>query len=571
MKKFFGALIWLFTVAGLYGQQFCNPLDTPMILSATFAELRPNHFHSGIDIKTNEVTGKPVRAIEAGYIYRIKISPYGFGKALYVMHYNGKTSVYGHLCCFTPEIDSIVIAEMYRKHRNSIEYFPKKIKIKVKKGEIIGYSGNSGSSQGPHLHFEVRDTKTEHPLNPLKFGFNVKDTVKPRMFDLVVYDLGNKFYQNGKYCGLYRIKKAGNVNGKVVKYVLDADTVKVPANAGFVLNVADFVNNSSSVCGVYGITLKMDGKKMFEIKFDEFSFYETRYINSVMDYPLYKLEKKRRYRLFKQPGNKLSFMNKSGSGIVKIDDNNCHNIEITVYDIYENFSVLEFVVQKDTALKCDVDTKDKILLSWKKSVNTVKGENFEFDIQGKSLYDDAYVSFTEDSDSRFLSPVIKFGDNSTIPLHKRNVLKIKPFKPVPGYLQPKVTIVKVDGRRIYDAGGYYTKSGYVTAKVREFADYAVTVDTVKPFIKPLNIYTSKNMSSEQSIVFKATDDLTGIGGYKCYIDGKWTRVDYDIKDDKMYCMFREVLKQKTGEEHSIIFTVIDEKGNSGVYKTKFVY
>jgi len=210
-------------------------------------------------------------------------------------------------------------------------------------------------------------------------------------------------------------------------------------------------------------------------------------------------------------------------------------------------------------------------LSRKKSVNVLKGKYFEFDILGKSLYDDAYIGFTVDSDSRFLSPVIRFGSNRTIPLHKRNMLKIKPYDAIPDYLQPKVTIVKVNGRKMYDAGGHYAKNGYVVTKVRDFADYAVTVDTINPVITPLNIYASKNMKSESNIVFKVTDNLTGIGGYQCYIDGKWTRVDYDIKEHKMYCMFREVLKQKSGIAHRIIFTVVDEKGNSNVYQTKFMY
>jgi len=273
------------------------------------------------------------------------------------------------------------------------------------------------------LHFEVRDSKTEHPLNPLRFGFNVKDTVKPVIYDITLYDLGNKFYQNGYNCGIYKVSDNKKLNGKVNGYFLDKDTLLVPPEVGIALNTTDFVNNSKSVCGVYGINLKLDGKKIYQLRFDEFSFYETRYINSLMDYPQYVLNKERKYRLFKQPGNRLSFLRKEGDGIIRLNDTIPHTVEIDVFDIYENFAVLTFVIRRSNSIKCNGEQKGGVKVNWKKNENILKGKNFEFDIQGKSLYDDAYLFYSEDTVSGFLSPVIKFGENSTVPLHRRNVLE----------------------------------------------------------------------------------------------------------------------------------------------------
>ena len=572
MKKFFVLVLANFISFFSYSQYYVYPLDTPLLLSATYAELRANHFHSGIDIKTNEKIGKPVKSIADGYIYRIKVSPYGFGKALYVRHYDGKSSVYAHLCCFSPLLDSIVLAEMYKKKKNSIEYFPKGTKIRVKKGEVIGYSGNSGSSQGPHLHFEIRDSKSEHPLNPLKFNFRIEDTIKPRMYDLILYDLRYKSYQNGKYCKHFKKLKSKNIDSKTKEYFLSEDTVYVPEKLGLVLNVVDFVNNSKNVCGVYGIDLKMDGRKIYELKFDEFSFYETRYINSLIDYPMYKLRKKKMYRLFKQPGNELSFLKNKGDGIIELNDDKVHLVEIITYDFYNNLSILKFYIKKNDAVECKDKKDGKILLSRKKVMNKIKGKSFEFDISGKSLYDDVYISFEEDTaEKKYFSAVVKFGINNTVPLHRRNILIIKPNKPIPKKLQPKLTIAKIKKQKVYDLGGVFTKDGYVVAKVREFADYVVTVDTISPTIKPLNVYANKNLKSEDKISFKVYDDLTGIGFYNCYIDGKWTRVDYDPKNKRMHCMFKEVITKAKKQNHKLIFTVVDKKGNSSVYSLSFVY
>ena len=145
---------------------FQSPLEIPLILSGTFAELRSNHFHSGLDIKTQQQSGLKVMAAASGFVSRIKVSHFGYGKALYITHPNGYTTVYAHLQNFNPEIDAYIKHRQYKNESYEIELFPKAGELLVNNGDIVAYSGNTGGSGGPHLHFEIRN-KQEHPMNPM--------------------------------------------------------------------------------------------------------------------------------------------------------------------------------------------------------------------------------------------------------------------------------------------------------------------------------------------------------------------------------------------------------------------
>ncbi len=570
MKKFLCILIFVFAVIKIEAQSFYNPLDTPMYLAATFAELRPNHFHSGIDIKTGEEIGKPVYAIEDGYVYRIKVSPYGFGNALYIKGYKGYTSVYAHLSRFAPKIENLVKKEMYKRKTNSIEWFPKKVKITVKKGEIIAYSGNTGSSHGPHLHFEIRKSKSEHPINPLKYGFCVYDTVRPVIYSISIDDLSSVKYQ---YAGPLVVKQTNKLysNNNADYYVLSDDTLNVPLCVGVSVESFDFLNGYNNKCGVYSIEMQVNAKSRFKLRFDEFSFYETRYINSLINYPIYYNKERKMYRLYKQPNNILSIERNDGNGKICFKQGEIKHIKITIEDTYGNRSVVSFVARGDSSIKNTNRVEGKKFL-WRKTTNEVISNDFSVYVPGKALYDNMFFvgEAIKYKDKRFLSPLVDFSAEAMIPLHKKMRLQIKPYN-VPNKLQEKLTVALVDGNTIADVGGNYQKNGMVETYVREFGKFVVMADTVSPIIKPLNIYEGKNMQQEDSIVFNVTDNLTGVGGYKCYIDGKWTRVERDIKTDNFYCQFKEVLNDKAGESHSLIFSVVDDKNNWQVYKTSFVY
>jgi len=169
---------------------FGKPLDIPLILSGSFGELRSNHFHSGLDIKTQQRTGLPVYAPADGYVSRIKVGHYGYGKALYIKHPNGYSTVYAHLERYAGKIQDYVKKQQYRKESYEIELFPKADLLPVYKGDLIGYSGNTGSSGGPHLHFEIRDASSR-PMNPMLFGLDVPDTRRPLLNSVMVYPVGD--------------------------------------------------------------------------------------------------------------------------------------------------------------------------------------------------------------------------------------------------------------------------------------------------------------------------------------------------------------------------------------------
>ncbi|MCD4698124.1 MAG: M23 family metallopeptidase, partial [Bacteroidales bacterium] len=254
---------------------FISPLDIPIKLSGTFGELRSNHFHSGIDIKTGEKTGLNIYTIADGFISRIKIQSGGYGKALYVTHPNGYVSVYGHLNKYNDNINEFVIKEQYRRQSFEIDLYLKEGQISVSQGEIIAYSGNSGRSGGPHLHFEIRDEKSQKPINPLLFGYEVTDRVKPLINLLKVYPMSNIDQINGKNTSAiyYPIANKGNYK---LKY---SDTIKITGSAYFGLNCFDPFNRGLNKNGVYSIKMFVDSSLVYAHKLETFSFDETRYIN----------------------------------------------------------------------------------------------------------------------------------------------------------------------------------------------------------------------------------------------------------------------------------------------------
>jgi len=280
------------------------PVDIPIYLSGNFAELRTGHFHAGIDIKTQGQEGFKIYAVQDGYISRIKVSSGGYGKAIYINHPDGYTSVYAHLKEYNIQLDKYVRAKQYENKSYNINIFPEKGELTVNQGDIIGLSGNSGSSAGPHLHFEIRDTKSSRPINGLFLGYDIKDNIPPRMDYLYVYPQNEQSTINGKNSNHYYSLKKDNGN-----FVLrQGDTLNADGNIGFGLKVNDFLNGSANRCGIYQLKAYTNNTLFFHEKFDGVSFAETRYINSLMDYKVNKERKRKLHKLFIEPNNKFYFL-----------------------------------------------------------------------------------------------------------------------------------------------------------------------------------------------------------------------------------------------------------------------
>ena len=332
MKLLLTTFFSLFTFYFLFPQsEFASPLDIPLLLSGNFGELRPNHFHAGVDFKTQGKEGLNIYTIKEGYVSRIKVGAYGYGKALYVTHPNGYTSVYAHLQKFSPVIEAYVKKHQYAKKTFEIEIYPKANELLLKKGEILGLGGNTGSSAGPHLHFEIRDSSAK-AVNPLLFGYEIKDDIAPELHQLVVYVLGNESHINQSQLP-QRIYLTKQANG-----AYQSDKIYASGTIGLGIESIDKQNDTYHKNGVYKVSLLMNGKMQFQYVFNSLNFNEARYINTFMDYATYTEKKTRVQLLYKTKGNRIStiYTTNVNDGKLEIQEGMSYMITILIEDIKGN-------------------------------------------------------------------------------------------------------------------------------------------------------------------------------------------------------------------------------------------
>lgn len=566
MKKIY-ALLLVLSMAGAKAQNTKNegvsvpPLKIPLSLAGNFGELRPNHFHSGIDIKTQGRTGLPVYSIADGYVSRISISPYGYGNALYLTHSGGITSVYGHLQDYSKFIRDFIRKIQYEKQTFALDTILPVGLLPVSKGQQVALSGNSGSSGGPHLHFEIRDTESEHALNPLIFKFPVKDTTPPRILSAVVYPLSDDALVNGQH--QKRIFET-IASGKSFQ-LKNNPSVSVSGTVGFGLQAYDFLDGSPNKCGVYTIELKIDNEVAYSFKMDEFGFDEARYINSQADYEDRLRHGRNIYKAWVEPGNKLQ-INHDGTGMIHFEKEGKHMVSLDVADVAGNSTHLSFPVI--------VRNLDGVVPIEKKGIPFKYNEENVYEADGiravfpeGSFYTDLdFTTSVKPGTERLFSPVYEL-HNIYTPVHRYFSLSIKPQN-LPDDLQKKALLVSVNpaGGQIASAGGLY-RDGVVTGSVRTLGCFAVAVDTVAPRITSLSI--KNNALTEQNrIRFKISDNLSGIDSWAGYIDGKWVLFEFDGKSATLTYTFDQ-RDMKFGRKHQLKLQVSDAKNNVTVYTASF--
>ena len=544
---------------------FRPPLNITLKLSGTFGELRSDHFHAGIDIRTNEEEGYKIYAIADAYVSRIKVSPGGYGKALYLTHPNGYVSVYGHLQSYNISIDKFVKQKQYEKKSYAIDLYLSPNDLAFKKGEIIGYTGNSGSSGGPHLHFEIRDELSQKPINPLHFGFEVEDKNKPLINLLKIYPAcpGNEFQKTSKGKECY-VKSAGGI------YKLNGtDTITFSGQVYLGIHTYDPFNNGLNKNGVYSISMYIDSTLHYSHSVETFSFAESRYINSFIDYGEYKRNKRRVQKAYIQPNNKLSiYKDVLNKGLIQFTDTKTHLIEFVVSDIKGNTSLLRFYLKSD-AINCSNMTymeEDDIIFSFDKE-NIYKTDQIEFVIPEYALYDNLNFEYlVTPSTYESLSDVHHIHNKET-PLHKYCEIAIK-TKLLPPNLSNKAFIAKIDKNKDPGYFGGKWKDGFIRSKTREFGNYCILVDTIKPKINPKNIANEKDISNQKNIKIQITDELSGIKSYRGSLNGKWILMEYDAKNDLLIYHFDDRLQKGTNEFELII---TDNRNNITKYKANLVF
>lgn len=537
---------------------FAAPLNFELFLAGNFAEVRSNHFHSGIDFKTQGEAGKPVHAAETGFVSRIKVEPGGFGKALYISHPNGYTTVYGHLQEFSPELTKYVTEQQYKKESFLVDLFPQADAFPYKKGDIIALSGNTGSSQGPHLHFEIRDSKTENTLNPLLFNFDIKDNLPPVILSINLYSLSGRpeLKSSVKY-------KATGSNNKYS--ITGIQPVAVDENFGVGIETVDYLNGSSNKCGVFSIKMFFDEELNFNSEIDEFSFAESRYINSFVDYAEFQKLGSSMYKTFVDPNNNLSVLHYvKNKGIIKIQDDNVHSVRFEIKDVAGNQSNLEFNVKRDlskSAIQADLLPFYNAYFPYAEA-NKFEDENIIFMLPPKALYNNLYFTYeSAPAKSNSYSRVHKI-HNKNVPIHLNCKLYIKP-ETLPDHLKPFAVISRVDGNMNSSAGGKW-ENGYLVASIRNFGDYTIKVDTIAPQITPLNFQPGQDLTKLDQIRFTISDNFSGISEYRGEIDGEWVLFEYDPKNRLLFhnLKYRPL---NPSSKHILKLEVKDAVGNKKLY------
>ncbi|MDQ6472250.1 M23 family metallopeptidase [Flavobacterium sp. LHD-80] len=530
---------------------FRAPLDIPMQLSGNFGELRPNHFHAGFDLKTNQREGLNVYAIADGYISRIKISTFGNGKCIYITHPNGYTSVYGHLQTAVGPVQDYIQKTHYKEKAYEIEMFLKPDELPVTKGQLIALSGNTGSSEGPHLHFEIRDTKTEFVINPIFFGFdkNFTDTKKPAVSSLFVYPMENTVVNQSKQPVMLNmsLQKDGT-------YL--ASKVKANGKIGFGISAVDFDNVSGNKNGVFNVSTFLNGNQNYNYQFKTYSFDEMRYINAFIDYPKYKKSGQRVQKLFMKTPYALSIVKTDSlRGIVSADPNLASSYRIEVSDYYGNLSSITVPIEYDNATPV---VKEEPVVS-QYFIKANRDANFEKDnmsvfFPAGTFYDDFNLNFDVKNNKMYVH-------EDVIPVHSNFTVTIKDDT-YDESLRDKLFI----GR----SGSYNAtsrKGDVFTAKSKTLGQFGLVLDTIAPKISIAKSIQDKWISDVKKIQFTISDSGSGIKSYNGYLNGNWILFEYENKTRKITHTFDDALLAEGANDLKI--EVTDNVGNVTVFETHF--
>lgn len=546
----------LLKAQNIYPQDyFQSPLDITLVMAGTFAELRSNHFHSGIDIKTQQVEGLKIYAAADGYISRIKIAHFGYGKAIYITHPNGYTTVYAHLQRLSPTLEAYIKKLQYEQESYEVEVFPNPDELIVSKGEVVAYSGNTGSSGGPHLHFEIRDN-AERPINPMLFGLDIKDTTPPFIKNVYAYPIGpdahiNKSNEKQK---LRLIRQPNN------DYVVE--NVEAYGKIGFAIEANDRQDLAYNNNGLYNIQTFMNGNQKIEIDFHKFSFDESSHINRFIDYEQYINEKHRLQKLYRDTNNPLSiYKNLDDEGYLQIQDSTSSIYKVKVSDYKSNNTWLTINIK---GKKYDTIKKEEAFKSnyfiYANKTNELVHDKVAVEFPSNTFYEDFYMDFAQ--------------TNDTIKLHDESIAAQKYFTITYdlSHYKPEDLEQLYIGRLVgYYKRPYYSstkKEGHIlSTRTKTLGIYALAKDTVDPTIKPINFSDGKWVSNFRYLKLKIEDKESGISKYRATVNGKFILMEYEYKDDMLTFDFNDNVITET--ENNLKVIVTDNVGNSSTFEATF--
>jgi len=539
MQKIFPFIGFLLTLNIANAQKFepSAPLDIPLILSGTFAELRGNHFHGGIDIKTQGRSGLKVSAVADGYVSRISVSPYGYGNALYLRHPEGYTTVYGHLNAFYPELEQWIEEQLRDRSKNNGNLYPNANQFPVSRGQLVAFSGNTGGSFGPHLHFEIRDTKTEEPLNPLEFGIQVKDTRKPDLRGLMWTDRDFRDYGTFK----------------------EGDTVEMYSTKGFDVFTTDKQDGANNNNGVYLIEASANGQVFFTAHYNRINFNTSRFINAHINYPRYATQRVRYTRLYELENNPLKITNtypimnpsfQASKGWISVAEDSIVQVEVSILDYEKNQRNLTFYLIGSAVLD---DYSRAETLDWQRDNDLAIGP-IKVHIPSGALYNTDEFNLFKKGDNTYV-----IGE-AYVPLQKHMTLSweldsVKQRKQ--GWF-----VWEYDNRGKKSAITGERKDAVLEIKTRSTGSYQLDQDLKKPEVRIVkNTPSLRSNSSFKEIQVHAADDKTGIDRYSARIDGSFARIDFDYKKELLKVI---IPKELVAGNHNLRIVVIDGVGNTTV-------
>ncbi len=563
-------LFFIFSTSSILFSQnypsFGAPLRIPLDPSGGFCELRSNHFHSGIDLRTQQREGVEIVSIGDGYVSRIAISHFGYGKAIYITHPSGYVSVYAHLSKYNTKIEQMVNTFHYQLESYEFDMPLDSGLISVKKGEVIAFSGNTGHSFGAHLHFEIRDVKTEETIIPYAFGIKITDTKAPVIYNLRIYPLQKNSLINGSNA-VFESKVILKENGQ---FGLPADVkLSISGAVGIAIEANDLHNVSTFKNGLYQSQLNVNNTPIYEVKFDKVAFSELRFINAYLDYAETLKSKKKFQRLFILENDTLRNYNRTlGNGMVYALPNGKNNAEIVVKDFFGNTNRLAFsfeykdpeIMYKPAPCRMPQCIKYDEEVTFHKQDVRVK---FPF----YSLYENLDFSFSvSDNINSFGYPRYEIG-SPYVPVHNKITVALRTHEIENIPIQKQIIVfINEQGKTRSYGGKLDDKKEWISAQTNDLGTYTIMADTTAPVIKPVNFSAKSSYNRTTSLRFKITDDLAGISKYKLSINGMFVLVEYEYKKNELST--KAIPAKIPAGVQDLLLEVWDERGNKSEYASK---
>ena len=545
-------ILFIFNINFLISQEinFHSPIDAPFDLSGTFGEFR-SRFHTGIDFKSRGVQGQRVFSIEDGFVSRIEVNNYGYGKVIYIDHSNGYTSVYAHLRNFSPELNNYIKSELYKSKKNSIKKFPKKNEFIISKGSLIGYSGNTGRSFGPHLHFEIRETKNQDAINPLMFNYKYVDQERPIIRGLYIINEDNSLVKK-----LPVRKKISKLNDST--YI--SDIIGYNGKIGVGLDIYDIqYKNLYNQNGIYKVELFIDSILSYSYQMNKIKFSENHFKKIMYDYQSLIERNKKVLKIYTPRNSNLSFLKKNSfNGIINSDNYKDNSVIIKISDWNQNSSYIKFRLKSVDTKSTETSYQGIEILT--DQDYTLNKNSSIIEIDKNTFYDDLLLNISYNSDTLDLG-------KEKDPF--RSSVRVKlPHKITDTMRLRQSFIGKIINERISYLSSKKNDS-FIYTNTSSLGKYIISRDTLKPEIIPINFKSNSNIKGKRSLRLRLKDELSGIKSYSSYFNGNWALFEYEPKSNLIFHNLSDGVIENG--ENELIIKYEDGVGNKGVYKSKIYY